>query len=108
SAAVNGFGALLTFVVLIIVGLTKGPEGAWIVMVLIPAIVFVFLKTKKHYDAVADQLTLRDWTPPQRRTNVVLVPISGVQRAVVHALRYAESISTDVRAVYVNDNTEQI
>ena len=38
----------------------------------------------------------------------MLVPISGVQRAVVAALRYAESISTDVRAVYVNDNTEQI
>jgi amino acid transporter len=108
SAAINGFGALLTFVVLIIVALTKGPEGAWIVIVLIPAIVIVFLKTKTHYDTVADQLTLRDWAPPQRRTNVVLVPISGVQRAVVHALRYAESISTDVRAVYVNDNTEQI
>ena len=108
SAAVNGFGAALTFVVLIIVGLTKGPEGAWIVIVLIPVIVFVFRKTKKHYDAVASQLTLRDWAPPQRRTNIVLVPISGVQRAVVAALRYAESISTDVRAVFVNDNTEQI
>ena len=71
-------------------------------------IVTVFRQTKKHYDEVASQLTLRDWTPPQRRTNVVLVPISGVQRAVVSALRYAESISTDVRAVYVNDNTEAI
>jgi len=108
SAAVNGFGALLTFVVLIIVSITKGPEGAWIVMILIPVIVFVFLQTKKHYDEVAAQLTLRDWTPPARRTNIVLVPISGVQRAVMAALRYAESISTDVRAVYVNDNTEQI
>jgi len=108
SAAINGFGAVLTFVVLIIVGLTKGPEGAWIVIVLIPVIVTVFIQTKKHYDEVAAQLTLRDWTPPQRRTNIVIVPISGVQRAVVSALRYAESISTDVRAVFVNDNTEQI
>jgi amino acid transporter len=108
SAAINGFGAVLTFVVLVIVALTKGPEGAWIVIVLIPVIVIVFKRTKQHYDAVASQLTLRDWTPPARRTNIVLVPISGVQRAVVGALRYAESISTDVRAVYVNDNTEQI
>ena len=106
-AAINGFGALLTFVVLIIVALTKGPDGAWIVIVLIPVIVVIFLKTKKHYDEVASQLTLRDWSPPARRTNIVLVPIGGVQRAVVSALRYAESISTDVRAVYVNDNTEQ-
>ena len=108
SAAVNGFGALLTFVVLIIVAVTKGPEGAWIVILLIPVIVIVFRQTKVHYDEVASQLTLRDWTPPARRTNVVLVPISGVQRAVVSALRYAESISTDVRAIFVNDNTEAI
>ena len=108
SAAINGFGAVLTFVVLIIVAMTKGPEGAWIVIVLIPVMVTVFKQTKVHYDAVASQLTLRDWTPPQRRTNIVLVPIGGVQRAVVGALRYAESISTDVRAIYVNDSTEQI
>jgi hypothetical protein len=108
SAVVNGFGAVLTFVVLIIVGVTKGPEGAWIVILLIPCLVLLFKKTKQHYDAVAAQLTLRDWMPPARRTNIVLVPISGVQRAVVSALRYAESISTDVRAIYVNDNTEQI
>jgi amino acid transporter len=108
TATINGIGAVLTGIVLVIIALTKGRDGAWIVMVLIPAIVFLFRKTKKHYDTVADQLTLRDWAPPLRRTNIVLVPISGVQRAVVHALRYAESISTDVRAVYVNDNTEQI
>ena len=108
SAAINGVGAVLTGVVLLIVGATKGPEGAWIVILLIPVLVTVFRQTKKHYDEVASQLTLRDWTPPARRTNVVMVPISGVQRAVVHALRYAESISTDVRAVYVNDSPEAV
>jgi amino acid transporter len=108
SAAVNGIGACLTGVVLLIVGATKGPEGAWSVILLIPVLVAIFRQTKKHYDQVAAQLTLRDWTPPARRTNVVLVPISGVQRAVVSALRYAESISTDVRAVYVDDNQQAI
>lgn len=108
TATINGIGAVLTGVVLVIIALTKGPEGAWIVMILIPGIVMLFKVTKSHYDQVASQLTLRDWTPPHRRLNVVLVPISGVQRAVVGALRYAESISTDVRAIYVNDNTEAI
>ena len=104
TAAINGFGAIVTGIVLVIVGVTKGPDGAWIVMILIPGIVILFRITKSHYDDVAAQLTLRDWAPPGRRTNVVIVPISGMQRAVVHALRYAESISTDVRAVYVNDS----
>jgi hypothetical protein len=108
GALINGSGAVLTGIVLVIVAMTKGPEGAWIVILLIPILVTVFKQTKLHYDAVAAQLTLRDWTPPARRTNIVLVPISGVQRAVVSALRYAESISTDVRGVYVNDNPTAI
>jgi amino acid transporter len=108
TATINGIGAICTGTVLVVVAITKGPEGAWIVMILIPALVTLFRVTKSHYSSVAAQLTLRDWTPPGRRTNVVLVPISGVQRAVVSALRYAESISTDVRAVYVNDNVAAI
>src|SRR6185295_2981583 len=71
SAAINGVGAVLTGVVLLIVGATKGPEGAWIVILLIPVLVTVFRQTKKHYDQVASQLTLKDWAPPSRRTNVV-------------------------------------
>ena len=108
TATINGIGACATGSVLLVIAVTKGPEGAWIVMLLIPALVALFKITKSHYDAVAIQLTLRNWMPPARRINVVLVPISGVQRAVVSALRYAETISTDVRAIYVNDNTEQI
>jgi hypothetical protein len=105
---VNGLGAIVTGVVLLVVAITKTTEGAWIILLLIPLHVFFFRLTRRHYDAVAAQLTLREWTPPSRRTNVVLVPISGVQRAVVGALRYAESISTDVRAVFVNDSSEAI
>jgi hypothetical protein len=89
-------------------GCHEGTRRAWIVILLIPVLVTVFRQTKKHYDQVASQLTLRDWTPPGRKTNIVMVPISGVQRAVVHALRYAESISTDVRAVYVSDSPEAV
>jgi amino acid transporter len=108
SAVINGIGALVTGIVLVVVAVTKALEGAWIILLLIPVHVFFFRITRRHYDLVASQLTLRDWKPPARRTNIVLVPISGVQRAVVEALRYAETISTDVRGVYINDNAGQI
>ena len=108
TATINGIGAIATAVVLCIIAITKGPDGAWIVVILVPAIVAVFRVTKSHYVEVGKQLTLRNWTPPGRRTNVVIVPIGGVQRSVVHALRYAESISTDVRAIYVNDNASAV
>jgi len=57
SALINGFGAVTTGVVLIIVAVTKTFEGAWIVLVLIPIIVMLFRATRRHYDHVGAQLT---------------------------------------------------
>jgi amino acid transporter len=111
SALINGFGAVVTGVVLIIVAVTKTLEGAWIVLLLIPLIVAVFKSTRRHYDHVASQLTLRGYQPERRAHNTVVMPIGGMQRAVVEALRYAETLSDDVRAVYVDIDpkaTEQI
>jgi amino acid transporter len=111
SAFINGFGALVTGVVLVIVAVTKTFEGAWIVLLLIPSIVMAFIATRRHYDHVASELTLRGYVPEPRAHNTVLVPIGGMQRAVVDALRYAETLSDDVRAVYVDVNpaaTEQL
>ena len=61
SALINGFGALVTGVVLVIVAITKTLEGAWIVLLLIPIIVMLFKATRRHYDHVASQLTLRGY-----------------------------------------------
>jgi hypothetical protein len=111
SAVINGFGAVVTGVVLVIVTVTKTLEGAWIVLLLIPVIVTVFKATRQHYDHVASQLTLRGYAPQPRVHNTVLIPIGGIQRAVVEALRYAETLSDDVRAVYVDvdaASTEQL
>jgi amino acid transporter len=102
SALINGFGAIVTGIVLVIVAITKTLEGAWIVLVLIPFIIAVFKATRRHYDHVSSQLTLRNYTPQARVHNTVLIPIGGMQRAVVEALRYAETLSDDVRAVYVD------
>jgi amino acid transporter len=107
SAMINGFGALVTGVVLIIVAVTKTLEGAWIVLLLIPTIVAFFKATHRHYDHVASELTLRGYEPHRRLHNTVLVPIGGLQRAVVEALRYAETLSDDVRAIYVDVNPAQ-
>jgi amino acid transporter len=101
SAVINGFGAIVTGIVLVIVTITKAAEGAWIIIVMIPVLVGIFEVTRRHYDHVAAELTLRDWHPEPAGRHVVIVPIGGLQRAVVKALRYARALSTDVRAVYV-------
>jgi amino acid transporter len=109
SAAVSGFGAVLTFLVLIVVILTKTLDGAWIVIALIPVLVTVFKLTRSHYESVAQQLSLAnidvDTTP---HGHIVIVPIGGVHRAVIEALRYASALAKDVRAVYVNVNPESL
>ena len=103
SAGINGFGAIVTAVVLGVVAATKAHEGAWIVLLLIPVHVLFFRVTKRHYDGVASQLSLKGLEQVGlRRANTVLVPISGVHRAVVQAVEYANTLSPDVRAIYVN------
>jgi hypothetical protein len=101
NAAINGFGALVTGIVLLVVATTKAAEGAWIIILMIPTLVVIFNITRRHYDHVASELTLRDWHPEPAGRHVVLVPIGSVQRAVVKALRYARTLAGDVRAVYV-------
>ncbi len=102
SAAINGIGATVTGIVLLVVGATKAHEGAWIIMLLIPLNVVFFQVTHAHYNRVAAQLTLRGWRPNGPRRNTVLVPVGGIQRAVVEALGYARTLSTDVRALYID------
>ena len=102
SAAINLFGAVVTGIVLVIVAITKAMEGAWIVLVMIPILVAMFEVTRRHYDQVAAQLNLRDWQPEATGHHTVLIPIGGVQRAVVKALQYGRTLSRDVRAVYVD------
>jgi hypothetical protein len=103
KAAINGFGALATAVAVIIIGVSKFFEGAWITILLIPLLVAVFMRINAHYREVAQQLSLRGLPPslkpfPPPR---LVIPISGVHRGVVDAIAYARSISKDVTAVYV-------
>ncbi len=102
--AINALGAVTTFIVMLVVGATKFSEGAWIVVLLIPFCVFIFYKINRHYLSIGAELSLMEESAPSKMNPVkhtVVIPISGVHRGVVEALRYGISISDDVRAVYV-------
>lgn len=99
----NGIGALATGITLVVVGITKFLEGAWVTIFIIPLLVAMFLKIRSHYKQVKHQLALTGLPPSLRPLDKprVLVPISGVHRGVIFAMRYALTISKDVSAVYV-------
>jgi amino acid transporter len=107
--AVNGFGACLTGVVFVVVASEKFLDGAWMVLALIPALIAMMSFISHQYRSSARQLEMAtDAAVPQpHRHNRVIVPIPGVNRAVVRALNVARSITTDIRAVYVSDDPEK-
>ncbi len=100
--AINGFGSVCTFVVMIVFAVTKFLDGAWIVVVLTPALVSTFFAIHRHYKRLASQLSLDNYGSPARiLRHRVIIPIGGVHRGTLVALRYARSLSSDVTAVYV-------
>jgi amino acid transporter len=100
---INGIGAVATFVVLMIFIVTKFIHGAWIVVVLIPLLVQIFLRIHRHYVDVAEQLSTEGLMGLRPIHHEVIVPISGIHRGVIAALEYAKSIAPHhVTAVYVN------
>ncbi len=99
---INGLGAVTTAVVLVVIASAKFLNGAWIVVIAIPVIVFMTKKVKSHYDSVARQLSLEGAPRAVEYTHhSVIVPVSGAHQAVINAIRYAKALSKDVVAVYV-------
>jgi amino acid transporter len=107
-AAINGFGAVLTAVVLAVVTSVKFADGAYLVVILIPVLVAMMLFIKRQYDASRRELAVRPdlvFDTPRREERVV-IPIPGVTRAVIQAVNVARSISDDVRAVFISDDPD--
>jgi amino acid transporter len=100
----NGFGAVCTFVVLGILLVTKFAEGAWLVAVSVPTVMFLFTRIHKHYEDVAASLTLdglkpgpvRDTHPDHNHVPVVVL-MNNLNRCSLQALEYALRFSTNVR-----------
>ncbi|MBN1978652.1 MAG: APC family permease, partial [Anaerolineae bacterium] len=103
KAAINGLGALATGATMLVIGVSKFVEGAWIVVVLVPTLVMLFLRIHKHYHEVAEQLLLGLASPVAKAAPSprVVIPVPGVHRGINVAVSYARSIAKDVTAVYV-------
>jgi amino acid transporter len=106
KAAVNGLGALTTFIAVIIVAVTKFTSGAWIVIIVVPLIVMLMYKIKQHYRSIAQQLDIPndmlgrlDLDNPSEHH--VIIPIDSLNGMVIKALRYARSMSKEVEAFHV-------
>ncbi len=99
---VNGFGAICTFVVMLLFAIFKFKDGAWVVVLLTPLLVTIFFSIHHHYKNVAKQLSLEGHQSRMRISrNRVIMPVSGVHRGTLEALRFAHTLSDDITAVHV-------
>jgi amino acid transporter len=105
---INGFGAICTALVAVIFAVTKFATGAWIILIVIPSLVVVFSTIQRHYRDLAGRLSLENYgAPPLVQRSRVILPIGGVHRGTLAAVRYAKTLSVDVTAVHVSTDPDE-
>jgi hypothetical protein len=107
-AALNGLGATLTALAVVVALLTKFTEGAWAVAIAIPILMFLFSRIEGYYARVAVELRLgKTPPPPRKRPSIVIVPSSTVNLLTEEAISAALSMSDTVVAVAVAGDDEE-
>ena len=112
SIVINGVGAAATSVVAVIIASTKFTHGAWISLLGIGFLIYLFTVIRRHYRRVAEQLEVAVPSPaatPQARprNQPVLVPVDKVNEAVRLAVDYARKTSENVTALHVSDDVSE-
>ncbi|MCC6298993.1 MAG: APC family permease [Anaerolineales bacterium] len=106
----NGLGAVATAIVTLVFSFTKFTEGAWIVLLLIPALVSLFMVIHRHYKTLASSLSLENFSglPARQPRHRVILPISGIHQGTLEALRYAKLLSDDVTAIHISIDPAEV
>jgi amino acid transporter len=114
SIVVNGTGAVATGVVALIIASTKFTHGAWISILGIGFLIYLFAAIRRHYRRVDKQLEV---TPPvkaptgpqeaREHAQAVLVPVDDVNEAVRRTVEYARTVSENVTALHVSDDAAE-
>jgi amino acid transporter len=110
SAFLNGLGASVTLIVLIVIVATKFKAGAWVVVVAIPIFVYGFMRIFRHYRLVASRLSLQDIAPrsymphvsPEISTHPAIVIVGQLNQGTLEALDYARNIADEIVAIHVD------
>ncbi|HEX7950244.1 MAG TPA: APC family permease [Candidatus Limnocylindrales bacterium] len=106
--AINALGCALTAIVAVVVTYAKAPTSL-IVLAIIPMLVLLMAGIRRQYSGQAEELRVRDdmvFSGPHRAQRAI-VPINGINRAVVQAVIFARGLSKDVRAVYVTEDADE-
>jgi amino acid transporter len=106
---INAIGCTATAVVAVVVTSVKFVDGAWFVVVLIPILVSMMLFIRREYDGQERELHVREDLVVEgpHRDQRVVIPVNGINRAVIQAVNFGRTMSPDIRAVYVTEDPER-
>jgi hypothetical protein len=106
GTAVNGVGAAATFVVALVVGITKFAIGAWVPIVVVPLVIVLFKAIARHYRTVSNALEVTpDDVPPPPQWHTFVVLVGRVHKGVVAAVQHARSLRPDhIVALHIADD----
>jgi amino acid transporter len=99
---VNGLGALATGITTLVVLVAKFTEGAWITVLLVPALILMMRSVKRHYSRVTDEILIN--TPANTGDlcePIVLIPVDRWSLVAEKGLRYAWTLSHEIEVLHV-------
>ncbi len=107
-ATISAIGATMTFIVMVIFAVTKFTSGAWVVIIIIPTLVFIFSRIHRHYKDVAQALSLENARFQIRTDRVItMLLVDGVHMGTLQMVNFAKSLGSPWRAVHVGVNPEK-
>ncbi|HEX2712815.1 MAG TPA: amino acid permease, partial [Candidatus Acidoferrales bacterium] len=107
SILVNGLGAVATGITLVVVLVAKFSEGAWVTALLVPGLMALMMSVRRHYDQVAQETqSLAPLDTSNLQPPLVVVPIQAWGKLAQKALRFAMTVSPEIRAVHVASEEE--
>ena len=105
-SSLNGLGAAATAIVSLVQVVTKFTAGGWIVVVIIPLIIYLLRRIHRHYEHFTKEVAYTGQSPLMFLHHTVIVPVNGITKPTAGALVYATTISEDVRAAYIEVDPE--
>jgi len=103
---INAVGALTTFVVLGVILMVKFTHGAWVIAVVLPVLVLQFRAINRHYAGVARLLKLDKIEKVPVHPTTVIIPVAGLHKGVIRALRFAAGLRAPARAIHIATDPE--
>lgn len=108
SAGINAIGAVVTGVVTLVVAVTKFRLGAWLVLAVMPLLIYAMWRVRRHYQRIEDELLIPRSTQvhlASRRPRLI-VPVARIDRSSMNTLSLARGICADVSAVHISYDEE--